>query len=193
MATIERVMASGLARLPLLIGIAVAAGLGLSAGAWSASARQPQAKTPAPASGVLLAAASNTDWCGDGHCDSNNESCGSCPQDCDCCGNGTCDGNENAGSCPQDCVYCGNGVCDGDENPDNCAVDCPRPPPPPPRCGDGECQREHESCHSCPQDCGGCGADGQCFPNKRECEAVCRGVCERRIECGGASAHKCFE
>lgn len=37
------------------------------------------------------------------------------------------------------------------------------------------------------------GHGGQCFPGLRECEAVCRGVCERRILCGGASAHKCFE
>jgi hypothetical protein len=33
----------------------------------------------------------------------------------------------------------------------------------------------------------------QCFPSYKSCIAVCLGVCERRINCGGASAHKCFE
>jgi hypothetical protein len=194
MASIERIMASGRVRLPLLIGIAVAAGVGISAGAWSAGSGQAQAKAPAPARGVLLAAASNTDWCGDGYCDSGSENSSNCPQDCGYCGNGDCDNGENSYSCPQDCPHCGNGSCEGDlgEDSGNCEVDCPRPPPPP-FCGDGECQREHESCNSCPRDCGGCSADGQCFPNLRECEAACRGVCERRIACGGASAHKCFE
>lgn len=38
-----------------------------------------------------------------------------------------------------------------------------------------------------------CGYDLQCFPSLRQCQAVCCGVCERRINCGGATAHKCFE
>jgi hypothetical protein len=35
--------------------------------------------------------------------------------------------------------------------------------------------------------------DLECFSSYKQCVAVCEGVCERRINCGGASAHKCFE
>ncbi len=47
-------------------------------------------------------------------------------------------------------------------------------PPPPPPPGDGD-------------------HDGQCYPSLKACLRECTGVCERRINCGGASAHKCFE
>jgi hypothetical protein len=33
---------------------------------------------------------------------------------------------------------------------------------------------------------------GQCFDGFNDCAAACPGTCERRISCGGASAHKCF-
>jgi hypothetical protein len=32
-----------------------------------------------------------------------------------------------------------------------------------------------------------------CFDGYEECARNCCGVCERRISCGGESAHKCFE
>lgn len=38
-----------------------------------------------------------------------------------------------------------------------------------------------------------CGHNLQCYPSLRACEAECCGVCERRINCGGATGHKCFE
>jgi len=51
-------------------------------------------------------------------------------------------------------------------------------------------------------DCGGSG-DGPptctgahnetCYPSFKACSEECCGVCERRIGCGGESAHKCFE
>ncbi len=37
------------------------------------------------------------------------------------------------------------------------------------------------------------GNDGSCYPSLKACLAECTGVCERRINCGGATAHKCFE
>jgi hypothetical protein len=40
---------------------------------------------------------------------------------------------------------------------------------------------------------GGGGGGGTCYPSLKACLAACSGVCERRINCGGASAHKCFE
>lgn len=44
-----------------------------------------------------------------------------------------------------------------------------------------------------PDDPPGGGHNGQCYPSLRACERECTGVCERRINCGGATAHKCFE
>lgn len=37
------------------------------------------------------------------------------------------------------------------------------------------------------------GGGGTCYPSLQACLAECAGVCERRINCGGANAHKCFE
>ncbi len=34
---------------------------------------------------------------------------------------------------------------------------------------------------------------GTCYPSLKACLSECTGVCERRINCGGANAHKCFE
>jgi len=50
-----------------------------------------------------------------------------------CCGDGTCNGNENAVNCPVDCgsyappahtSCCGDGVCNGDEDVASCLTDC---------------------------------------------------------------------
>jgi hypothetical protein len=37
------------------------------------------------------------------------------------------------------------------------------------------------------------GNDGVCFPSYDECAAACSGACQRKINCGGGNAHKCFE
>jgi hypothetical protein len=72
---------------------------------------------------------------------------------------------------------------------------------------DKKCRLADETCSTCGQygSCdagggsggGGGGSGGSnnlvCFPNLSECEAVCGGVCERRLNCGSANAHKCFE
>ena len=161
--------------------------------------------------GTLLAKA--TDYCGDGTCDTSTENCSSCESDCGrccpngscepefgedcnncsdcqttCCINGVCEDGENRDNCPLDCGYCGDGRCDGGENRDSCPQDCGY-------CGDGWCDGNHEACNSCPEDCGHrcCNNNLRCFPSQEECEAVCCGSCERRINCGGPSAYKCFE
>ena len=50
--------------------------------------------------------------------------------DCDFCGNGTCDSDEDEDceSCAEDCgacIFCGDGECLTGENPCNCPLDCP--------------------------------------------------------------------
>jgi len=41
------------------------------------------------------------------------------------CGDGVCDSGENSSNCPNDCVdNCGNGVCDSSENNVSCSSDC---------------------------------------------------------------------
>jgi hypothetical protein len=42
------------------------------------------------------------------------------------------------------------------------------------------------------KDCRGDDPCGKCFDGFNDCAAVCPGTCERKITCGGASAHKCF-
>jgi hypothetical protein len=53
----------------------------------------------------------------------NNERCG---QDAVCetyCGNGVCEESE-AGICKEDCNWCGDGSCNGNDNCENCELDC---------------------------------------------------------------------
>jgi hypothetical protein len=63
-----------------------------------------------------------------------------CSADCapaSMCGDGKCEGSENATNCPQDCkatVTCGDGKCEGSENAKNCPSDCG----PAPVCKDDE-------------------------------------------------------
>jgi hypothetical protein len=73
----------------------------------------------------------DTGYCGDGSCDSGEDS-SSCPDDCGgggYCGDGACDSGEDESSCPDDCGgggggYCGDGYCDGGEDADSCPDDC---------------------------------------------------------------------
>jgi len=64
-------------------------------------------------------------YCGNGICESNEES--QCKADCKWCGDGTCSDNENYTNCLTDCsksVVCGDSVCDSSENRQNCCKDC---------------------------------------------------------------------
>ncbi|HEX7839841.1 MAG TPA: LamG-like jellyroll fold domain-containing protein [Kofleriaceae bacterium] len=70
------------------------------------------------------------------------------------CGNGICDGMENASTCPIECPLCGDGICSSDEAPWTCPADCGY-------YGDGVCDPVYESAPQCPDDCGYCG-DGFC-------------------------------
>jgi len=87
------------------------------------------------------------------------------------CGDGVCNGSEDANSCSKDCGgvvdVCGDGVCGLTESPETCALDCGEPPPA--ECNfDGICNAG-ENCLGC-DDCAGktggnpknrycCGAD----------------------------------
>ncbi|MBN1325584.1 peptidoglycan DD-metalloendopeptidase family protein [Candidatus Falkowbacteria bacterium] len=101
------------------------------------------------------------DDCGNGYCDSGEDSA-SCPADCsddppiDNCGNGFCDDNETSFSCSADCTitpppsYCGDGNCDNGETANSCPADCYVEPPN--KCGNGVCDNGETSA-SCPSDC----------------------------------------
>jgi len=85
------------------------------------------------------------------------------------CGDGVCNGSENAASCPGDCpTKCGDGLCTGSENASTCAGDCPQ------TCGDGFCtgtENASTCAGDCPQVCG----DGFCtgIENFSNCSADC--------------------
>lgn len=69
--------------------------------------------------------------CGNGACESElSESSLTCPSDCgSVCGDGECNGDEDAGNCYEDCGACGNDVCEQDEIAHrSCAIDCECPP-----------------------------------------------------------------
>lgn len=98
-----------------------------------------------------------TNTCGDGSCDSN-EDCVNCPNDCGvCCGDGSCNYGESCLNCETDCgvcppgTFCGDGNCDYDEFCNGCVLDCGFCP----SCGDSECSG-FETCLTCEEDCGAC-------------------------------------
>ena len=96
--------------------------------------------------------------CPDGECNGN-ETCATCPADCDVCPpvcpDGDCNGNETCTSCPADCgqcpPVCPDGDCTGNETCTTCPADCGACP----ECGDGDCNGA-ETCTSCEDDCGAC-------------------------------------
>jgi hypothetical protein len=92
--------------------------------------------------------------CGDGICNGT-ENASTCASDCGgsqaACGDGTCNGTETQGSCPADCgsaAICGDGTCNGTENQGSCPGDCGSAAV----CGDGTCNGT-ETTTSCPGDC----------------------------------------
>ncbi len=85
--------------------------------------------------------------CGDGACNGA-ENASTCGIDCPAaCGDEFCTHSENSGSCPGDCpASCGDGVCTSGEDPGNCPDDCPDV------CGDSICTGD-ETHDNCPDDC----------------------------------------
>lgn len=73
------------------------------------------------------------------------------------CGDGTCQSHENSLNCPGDCgTACGDGACNGGEDCRSCSKDCGEcSEPPEPVCGDGVCNGD-EICETCEADCGVC-------------------------------------
>jgi cysteine-rich repeat protein len=112
--------------------------------------------------------------CGDGVCEGL-ENAGNCPADCpETCGDEICTGTENSDSCPEDCPpTCGDGFCTGLDNASNCPTDCPDV------CGDGFCTGP-EDVNSCLADCPALCGDSTCHFDFDEdcstCPADC-GVC----------------
>ena len=99
------------------------------------------------------------DFCGNDLC-GEKESCYSCPEDCNCCGDVACEAwaFEDCVSCPQDCgLCCGNDACQPEVGEDcaSCPADCGS------CCGNGECGEINnaETCSTCAPDCGPCPAE----------------------------------
>lgn len=128
--------------------------------------------------------------CGDGQCNGLSEDCASCPQDCKClgqltcdfatatckeqtpCGDGTCNNaqGETCASCPQDCTCQGNNVCN--QSTGQCL-------PPSDTCGNGTCELgKGEGCTTCAKDCT-CQGKQTCQNNACvEPNSCPNGVCE---------------
>ena len=117
--------------------------------------------------------------CGNGVCNAQEDpsSCGDCY-----CGDNRCSRTETAKGCPEDCgqvAECPNGICDAGENSNNCPADCGSDPV----CGDMKCEPGEEQ--TCLQDCAAitCG-DGSCTRAERfycvpDCGTTCGdGACE---------------
>jgi hypothetical protein len=92
-------------------------------------------------------------------------------------GHPICDGGMGTWDYTGDSCVCSDrggwppGVNGGSSSGNPLPTPTPTPPPPPPPCG----------------------ANLSCYPSLRQCqEACCGGVCERRINCGSETAHKCF-
>jgi outer membrane protein OmpA-like peptidoglycan-associated protein len=62
---------------------------------------------------------------------------------------------EELKNCPPPPPFCGDGNCDSHESCKTCKKDCGKCSPPPPFCGDHECGID-ETCGSCEKDCGEC-------------------------------------
>jgi len=100
------------------------------------------------------------------------------------CGDGVCNPGEKE-SCPGDCKpgrpECGDGVCQGPEEAQHCPGDCKDPPA---ECGDGQCAMPE--LWMCPEDCPDfvCN-DGQCWPGEA---FFCSEDCEATAACDDGDA-----
>ncbi len=125
-------------------------------------------------------------FCGDGSCDGT-ENATNCSKDCktgttQVCGNGKCETGETNAKCPQDCpkTTCGNGKCETGETPTSCAQDCPKT-----SCGDGKCEGNEKA--TCPSDCGG--GSGTC--KNSACKFVAGAKCQCDTACSDPKYNDC--
>jgi hypothetical protein len=107
------------------------------------------------------------------------------------CGDAVCNGDETCDSCPADCdvcpAVCGDLLCQAPETCDSCPDDCGICPP---VCGDGVCEADRENCQACSADCGSC-PPGTCShalceegaPLVSGCDPCVTALCENDPQC----------
>lgn len=122
--------------------------------------------------------------CGDGECNGTENACTCALDGCDPrCGDGCCNGADTASNCPQDCpMNCGDGMCTGTENTCTCPQDCGAV------CGDGCCNGGESICCS---DCGAHQGNGQCDCGETACDTPqdCPPVAGDGCCTGGETCH----
>ena len=123
------------------------------------------------------------------------------------CGDGKCNGNENAATCPADCKtepVCGNGKCEAGETKSSCAKDCGTTTVS--GCGDEICGAT-ESANSCPIDCQTSAKQAwdclasKCSSEKAKCQKSQKcldalneaTVCVQKCMAAGGTDQKCAE
>lgn len=120
--------------------------------------------------------------CGNGVCETPQESFTICPQDCPAvCGNLVCESpNESYSNCPTDCSpICGNGLC---ESPAETFMTCPTECRP--ICGNAVCESPNETYLNCPSDCKTSCGNRVCespYENYTNCAKDCKPVCGNNI------------
>ena len=115
--------------------------------------------------------------CGDGVCNGDEDAC-SCTGDCTAaCGDGCCTGDETFCDCEDDCAAaCGDGCCTDGETQCDCPDDCLE------SCGDACCSGD-ETPALCPDDCDPVCGDDACTHDEDacdcpdDCEATCGDEC----------------
>jgi len=128
--------------------------------------------------------------CGDSRCVTGGFSCTETPSGgggSTCCGDGTCEGDEDVANCAIDCDTCGNGTCDPGEDSCSCAADCGLPPlvetglctdlfdndcDGPIDCADGDCATD-PACLCIPKG-GACTTGSQCCSGQCKANGTCR-------------------
>ncbi|UCF35135.1 MAG: hypothetical protein JSV78_07485 [Phycisphaerales bacterium] len=117
--------------------------------------------------------------CGNGVCDSGEDSV-TCCDDCGpVCGDAACNCGEDSLTCCEDCgAVCGDGTCNCDEDTCTCPLDCGS------SCGDGCCNGDEDTCDCC-VDCGTACPDGCCSTECGEDEFNCPEDCCGPYTIGG--------
>jgi hypothetical protein len=119
--------------------------------------------------------------CGDAACSTGGWSCTDTPTGGGtsyCCGDGACEGDEDADNCLIDCPapFCGDGHCDPGEDQCNCPADCGPPPATESNCSDGQDNDCDGLTDGADPDCPDCGGAGDsCSSNDDCCSGRCKG------------------